>query len=168
MSTAAATEKNRSSASFFVASNCSNDSHSAHFFQKEYTYTCHGRQARSLADRFYTTGNVIKQEQGIDTLEVGTKLMGTILRALLSDRVNVKIWTKAPGADWHLLSLATPGNWSQVENLLDDCDSSFLPTIAGLYVTDQLGGECGLGVCIVNTSQTTITMFELKLSKISR
>lgn len=139
-----------------------------HFFQKEYTYTCHGEQAVVIAKQFYRTSNVIKYEQGLETLEVGTKLFATILRKILADRLNVCIWRKE-GSDWVIWKSGSPSNVAQLEDLIPNSTGSNVGAVVGAHfatVCVQLRdgkdktSPVVLGVVLVSTSQLRMTLFD--------
>jgi hypothetical protein len=173
--TTSETERNKGSASIYrllVSNESRNIDHKHfHFFEKEYTYTCHGSQAHTIASRFYTTGNVIKLDQGLDTVEVGTKMLGSILRSLLLDRCSVSIWTKAE-VNWEITRSATPGNWAQVESILglESTNSISIPAVGCVNVwEDPSNGECKLGIAVVSTSSCVVSLYEaISCSEVSR
>jgi hypothetical protein len=128
------------------------------FFEKEFTYACHGPQAHTIATRFYTTSNVVKQDQGVDTVEVGTKMFATILQALLVDRCSVEIWAKGHEY-WQVEHYASPGDWSQVENLLMNTTDS-RPSL-GSIVVDRGGASATIfGLAVISTSECNLTMYD--------
>jgi hypothetical protein len=128
------------------------------FFEKEFTYACHGPQAHTIATRFYTTSNVVKQDQGVDTVEVGTKMFATILQALLVERCSVEIWAK--GQDyWQVKHYASPGDWSQVEGLLMDTTDS-RPSFGSIVVDGRGTPQAALGLAVVSTSGCNLTIYD--------
>jgi hypothetical protein len=148
--------------SLFPSDSKNADHQHFHFFEKEYTYTSHGTQAHAIASRFYTTGNVIKLDQGLDTVEVGTKMLGSILRALLQERCSVSIWTKTD-VNWEITRSATPGNWAQVESILgmDASNAVSAPAFGCVNVWEDVStGESKLGIAVVSTSTCEVTLFE--------
>lgn len=143
------------------------ESDGVHFFEKEFTYTCHGPQAHAIASRFYSTSNVIKQDQGVDTIEVGSKMFATIMQALLLDRIRVNIWAK--GEDyWRIVKTATPGDWSQVESLMAESDT-FRPCFAALVICEDVGNDATIGFAALSTSDCSLTLYHpFGLSSIAR
>jgi hypothetical protein len=128
------------------------------FFEKEFTYACHGPQAHTVATRFYTTSNVVKQDQGMDTVEVGTKMFATILQALLLERCSVEIWAK--GQDyWQIKHYASPGDWSQVEGLLMDTTDS-RPSFGSIVVNGSGSAQTVLGLAVISTSDCNLTIYD--------
>jgi hypothetical protein len=128
------------------------------FFEKEFTYACHGPQAHTVATRFYTTSNVVKQDQGVDTVEVGTKMFATILQALLLERCSVEIWAK--GQDyWQIKHYASPGDWSQVEGLLMGTTDS-RPSFGSIVVNGSGTAQAVLGLAVISTSDCNLTIYD--------
>jgi hypothetical protein len=128
------------------------------FFEKEFTYACHGPQAHTVATRFYTTSNVVKQDQGMDTVEVGTKMFATILQALLVDRCSVEIWAKGYES-WQVKHYANPGDWSQVEGLLMDTTDS-RPSFGSIVVNASGTPQAALGLAVISTSDCNLTIYD--------
>lgn len=129
------------------------------FFEKEFTFACHGANAYTVASRFYTTGNVIKQDQGVDTVEVGTKMFATILHALLADHCSVEIWGKGDEF-WEIKQFARPGDWSQVEALLTNTHSGFWPSLGAVVISEEAGREPVVCLAVVSVSDCKITLYE--------
>lgn len=127
-----------------------------HFFQKEYTYTCHGAQAVAIAKQFYRTANVVKYEQSLETLEVGSKLFSTIIGKLICDRLPICIWHKEAN-DWVVWKRGSPGNIVQLEEFISSGNTAILsPYMA--YITVQVPAGKGkelsvqLGIALISTS----------------
>lgn len=132
-----------------------------HFFFRDFTYVCHGVQSVDLATTFYHTTKVIKYEQDLETLEVGTKLFSTILQYLLSKRKKVVIWKRVNDV-YEINKQASPGNIMQVESLLTNED--YNPCIASLSLSvpnddGNKAYDC-IGVSVMNTAQSTLVLYD--------
>lgn len=139
-----------------------------HFFLRDFTYACHGAQATELATVFYKTTKVVKYEQELETLEFGTKLLGSMLRHLLAKRRKIVIWKRGTNDVWTINKKASPGNVVQVEDLLPFADTVYNPCIASLSLCVPENGMKSIsavaesdhiGVCIMSTVTSTLILY---------
>lgn len=137
-----------------------------HFFLRDFTYACHGAQATELATTFYKTTKVVKYEQELETLEFGTKLLGSMLRDLLAKRKKIIVWKRGANDVWTIHKKASPGNIVQIEDLLPPIDTVYNPCIASLSlcVVQDSGNKSSsqhehIGVCIVSTVSSTMVLY---------
>lgn len=132
-----------------------------HFFSRDYTFASHGHQATELATVFYKTTKVVKYEQELETLEVGTNLFSGILKYLLDKRKKIVIW-KRVNEVWEVSKKASPGNVVEVESLLPSTNTVYNPCIASLsLIVPEDSGSQGdqVGVCIVSTVQSAVVLY---------
>lgn len=132
-----------------------------HFFSRDYTFASHGHQATELATVFYKTTKVVKYEQELETIEVGTNLFSGIVKYLLDMRKKIVIW-KRVNEVWEVSKKASPGNVVEVESLLPSTNAIYNPCIASLslVVSDKTGSLSDqVGVCIVSTVQAAVVVY---------
>lgn len=132
-----------------------------HFFSRDYTFASHGHQATELAAIFYKTTKVVKYEQELETLEVGTNLFSGIVKYLLDKRKNIVIWNRMNDV-WEPSKKASPGNIVEVESLLPSTNTIYNPCIASLsfVIPDGNGIQSEqVGVCVVSTIQSAVVLY---------
>ncbi len=129
-----------------------------HFFKSEYFYYCYGPHAIQLADEFYGTRQLLRQEQNLEILEVNKKLMKKIASSLLERRVHVIFWNRIETVGWKVKFQALPGDYLLLEAELGSIDrSSFL---SDFVATVSLTETNKLAAAFVSLMQSQIVLME--------
>lgn len=130
-----------------------------HFFKSEYFYYCYGPHAIQLADEFYGTRQLLRQEQNLEILEVNKKLMKKIASSLIERRVHVIFWNRIESIGWKVKLQALPGDYLSLEAELGSLDrssflSDFVATVSFMNETNKLAAA------FVSLMQSQIVLME--------
>jgi hypothetical protein len=132
-----------------------------HFFKREYSFTCYGWQAVTIAEEYYKTKRVIRHEQGMECVDISKKLLSKICGSLLDRSCNISLWHKpnpSPFSPWELRLEARPGNFGKLEEELGTLDndqssacysmcaviSENCPTIVGVALVSSITRQINL------------------------
>lgn len=140
-------------------------------FDRGEFFSAHGPDALLVADQVYKTHNVVKhlgsskgKDGGLPSVSVSMTLAKAFLRDCLTTRqMRVEIWEPETGssgkrnhARWKLGKTASPGNLSQVEELLfahDDLLANAVSMALKLQIKD---GQRIVGAAFVDVQEKTI------------
>jgi DNA mismatch repair ATPase MutS len=130
-----------------------------HFFKKEYFYCCYGYQALLIAEEFYGTRQVIRNDQNLESIDINRKLLNKIATYLLSHRYKILIWERSESEGWIKKIEACPGDIGQLEDEVGQLDKE---VTSDFVVAVKFGGEetGKIGVAFVSTLQNQINMME--------
>jgi hypothetical protein len=95
-----------------------------HFFKREYSYAVYDNQAIALARKFYRSREVLKCDNGLESLTISRKFFSSIVLALLNENKSVYVWQKragsndsktGPSTEWVVCCRGSPGHTSELE-----------------------------------------------------
>ncbi len=134
-----------------------------HFFRREYSFSCYGWQAVSIAEEYYKTKQVLRSEYGLDCVDISRKFMRSIASSLIDKHCKLVIWHKenhSATAMWQVQMEASSGSFDILEEELGNLEMEASSSCFSACVT-AFDGDPLMGIALISVLTRRIALYKL-------